>query len=145
MKARFDFSHIRTKVGESLAEYFTRVVEGWALAESKGRVGRIRYVLHQMERSVRDEGRIEGRREVQQLMDLETARLMKRIADLEVMLRHSVSRIDAEEARQQAALAMRNKASDQAEDIYGAPTSTSVAIDDLRPPKPLWTETVRPK
>ena len=92
-----------------------------------------------------DVGHTEGLRKADAARKQETAKLQERIAELELYVRHSVSRIDAEQARQQAAIAMRNKASYQAEDFDGVPTCTSVAIEELPPPKPLWTSTVRPK
>ncbi|MBZ9808143.1 hypothetical protein [Mesorhizobium sp. ESP-6-2] len=144
MKSPFNFEHIRPKDGEALSEWFVRVIER-AISESKGRVGRIRYALHEMERMARDEGRLDGKREVQQRMDAETAALSKRIADLELMLRGSVSRIDAEAERQAAAKAMRNRCSDAVMDYGCAPNNASEAIDALSLPKPLWTETVRSK
>ncbi|RJT32784.1 hypothetical protein D3227_25635 [Mesorhizobium waimense] len=144
MKAPYNFDHIRSKNGEPLTEWFVRIIE-WAISESKGSQGRIRYALHQLERMARDEGIAEGRREVQARMDMETAKLRKRIADLDLFLKASVSRIEAEEARQKAAEGMRNRASERAETKHGVPTNTSDAIDNLSLPKPLFTNTVRPK
>ncbi|TIN10400.1 hypothetical protein [Mesorhizobium sp.] len=144
MKSPYNFDHIRQKDGEPLTEWFVRVIE-WAISESKGRVGRIRYALHELEELARDEGRTDGSREVQQKMDAETVRLRKRIADLELMLRGSVSKIDAEAERQAAAEAMRYRAEERAMDHGCVPNNTSEAISALTLPKPLWTETVRPK
>ncbi|TPK18075.1 hypothetical protein [Mesorhizobium sp. B2-5-7] len=144
MRDSYDYLHIRPKDGESLSLWFTRVIE-CAISDSKGRQGRIRGALHDLERMAREEGMAEGRREVQQLMDTETARLGKRITDLELMLRGSVSKIDAEAERQEAARAMRNRCSDAAMDYGCVPNNTSEAIYALPLPKPLFTQTVRPK
>ena len=143
---KHDFSHIRSKDGEPPSEYFTRVVEGWAVAQGKGRVARIQYVLQHLERAARDEGRAEAKHEAEDRHSKETTVLNKRIAELEAMLRASVSKIDAEEARRKAAIGMRTRASDLAEyAIDGGPNYLSVEIDGLPLPKPLWTETTRPQ
>lgn len=144
MKHAYNFDHIRQKDGESLTNWFVRVIE-WAISESKGREARIRAALHRLEGLARAEGKAEGTREADERHKVETTKLQARIAELELYLRHSVSKIAAEEARHEAARAMRNKASDQAEWPDGSITPTSNAIDNLPLPKPLWTETVRPK
>ncbi|MBZ9873477.1 hypothetical protein LB542_21840 [Mesorhizobium sp. BR1-1-9] len=144
MKDSYDYSHIRPKDGESLSVWFTRVIE-WAISESKGRQGRIRSALHDLERMAREEGKAEGRREVQALMDIETAKLNKRITTLDLSLRGTVSRIDAEAERQAAAKGMRNRAEEKAMNYGCVPNNTSEAIAALKLPDPLWTETVRPK
>ncbi|MER9883115.1 hypothetical protein [Mesorhizobium sp. M0118] len=144
MKHPYSFDHIRQKDGEPLTEWFVRVI-GWAIAESKGREARIREALHTMEYLAYEAGQTEGLRKADVARKQETAKLHERIAELELYLRHSVSKIEAEQARKQAAIAMRNKASDRAEWPDGSTTPTSDAIDNLSLPRPIWTTTVRQK
>lgn len=140
----YNFDHIREKAGEEIAEYFTRVIEGWALAVGKGRVGRIRYALHQMNQRAYLGGKLAAMRDAGEQLKATMDPLRRRIEELEMILRQSVSKIDAEEARQQAALGMRNKASYLAEERDGSPNVLSEAIDNIPMPKTMWTETVRP-
>jgi hypothetical protein len=143
VREKFSFAHIRPKDGEALADYYTRVIE-WAIAEGAGRRGRIRHALHQIEREAHDNGRSEAERAASLRLESETAALRKQIAELNMLLGASVSKIDAEAERQRAAAGMRNRASALAEGEHGIPNELSVAIDNLSDPRPLWTETVRP-
>ncbi|EHK56792.1 hypothetical protein [Allomesorhizobium alhagi] len=138
MKAPYDYSHIRQKDGESLAEYFTRVVADWAVAESKGRVARVRHALHHMQGLAEEAGLAIARRESGERLLKETAALKGRIADLEAMLRGSVSKIEAEEERRKAAVGMRTRASLLAEGPDGEPNGLSEAIYALPLPSNRW-------
>lgn len=142
MKQKYSFDHIRQKDGESLAEWFVRVI-GWAIADSKGRDGRIRYALHHLEQLAHNQGRVEAFSEAKETHERDTDALQKKIDGLEAMLRRSVSKVEAEEARQKAAIAMRLRASLLAEDLDGMPNSLSEEIYALPLPKPLWTEAKR--
>ncbi|NGO51631.1 hypothetical protein [Allomesorhizobium camelthorni] len=140
MKAPYDYSHIRQKDGESLAEYYTRVVADWAVVESKGRVARVRHALHHMEGLAEGAGLAIARREGEEHLRQETARLQKRIADLEAVVRGSVSKVEAEEERRKAAVGMRTRAGLLAEGPDGEPWGLSEAIYALPPPSNRWTQ-----
>ncbi|TGR33016.1 MULTISPECIES: hypothetical protein [unclassified Mesorhizobium] len=142
MRSPYSFDHIRQKDGEPLTEWFVRVVE-WAIAESKGRVGRIRYALHAFEGLARDEERAAVQREADARLKRETEPLQKRIAELEHMLRGTVSKTDAEAMWVAAAEAMRNKAEFFAMDLGEIPNSLSEAIGALPLPKLRWISTTR--
>jgi hypothetical protein len=144
MKSPYSFDHIRPKDGESLTNWFVRVME-WAISESKGREGRIRQALHAMEGLARDDERAAARREAEDRLKRETEPLHKRIAELELMLRGTVSKTEAEAACQAVAEAMRNKAEFAAMDMGEIPNSLSEAIGALPFPKPRWTKSVCPK
>lgn len=143
MKRPYSFSHIRQKDGEPLSGWFVRVIE-WAISESSGREGRIRFALHEMERLAHDDSRQAARREADDHLKRETEPLHKRIAELELMLRGTVSRIDAEAACESVALAMRNKAEFAAMNPDDTPTPTSEAIAALPLPKTRWAKAARP-
>src|SRR4051794_34995333 len=108
MKHPYKFDHIRQKLGEPLSEWFVRVI-GWAIAESKGREARIRAALHRLETLAYEAGHTDGLRKANAARKQEAVKLQERIAELELYARHSVSKVDAEEARRAAAVAMRNK------------------------------------
>lgn len=144
MKSPFNFDHIRRRDGDSLTNWFVRVIE-WAISDSSGREGRIRHALHEMERLAREDSRILAKREADDHLKQETEPLHKRIAELELMLRGTVSRKEAEAACEAVALAMRNKAEFAAMNPDDTPTPMSEAIGALGFPKPRWGETVRPK
>lgn len=144
MKHAYSFDHIRQKDGEPLTEWFVRVI-GWAIAESKGREGRIRNALHEMEGIARDDERAVAQREVEARLKRETEPLHRRIAELELMLRGTVSKTVAEAMCTAAAEAMRNKAEFFAMDMGEVPNSLSEAIAALPLPKPRWTKSACPK
>lgn len=137
MKSPYSFDHIRQKDGEPLTEWFVRVI-GWAIAESKGREGRIRYALHAMDGLARDDERAATQRDADARLKRETELLQKRIAELELMLRGMVSRTEAEAVCHAVAEAMRNKAEFFAMDMGEIPNSLSEAIGALPLPKPRW-------
>jgi hypothetical protein len=143
MKTGFDYSHIRRNDGESLAEYYTRVVADWAVTESKGRVARVRHALHHMDGFAEEAGIAIARREGEERLRKETARLQKRITDLEAMLRGSVSKVEAEEERRKAAVGMRTRAGLLTEGPDGEPRGLSEAIYALPLPSNRWTQGIK--
>ncbi|RUW49789.1 hypothetical protein EOA32_21395 [Mesorhizobium sp. M1A.F.Ca.ET.072.01.1.1] len=140
----FDFSHIRPKGGESLSDYFTRVVDEWACSERGGGLARIRYALHLMQGMAEENGSIEANRLAAERRTKDLGSARSRIAELETQLRHSVSKVEAEEGRRKAAFGMRERAASEMESPRGVPCEASEAIRALPLPRSLWTETRRP-